>query len=146
MTDRRNQDRDLDLAPEAGAPTDVARTGRSHAAPAHETTADEDSDEVDWQSIASSPAFRSLLRAKARFIIPATVFFFLYYFALPVLVGWYPELMRRRIGPVNLAYAFALSQFFVAWAVALAYLRQAIKFDTQAAAVLSGIGTRKDAA
>ena len=33
------------------------------------------------------PEFRDLLAAKARFIVPATVFFLVYYFTLPVLVG-----------------------------------------------------------
>ena len=50
----------------------------------------------------------------------------------------------ERIRVVIAPPAFALSQFFVAWAVALVYLRQANKFDAQAAAVLSGIGTRKE--
>ena len=44
------------------------------------------------------------------------VFFVVYYFALPVLVGYAPELMSRPVvGKVNIAYLFALSQFFMAW-------------------------------
>ena len=37
--------------------------------------------------------FKDLMAAKARFIVPATLFFVLYYFALPVLVGYAPQLM-----------------------------------------------------
>jgi uncharacterized membrane protein (DUF485 family) len=70
------------------------------------------------------------VRAKLRFIIPATLFFVIYYFALPVLVGYAPALMSRRvIGVVNIAYLFALSQFFMAWIIAALYLRAAAKFD-----------------
>jgi uncharacterized membrane protein (DUF485 family) len=85
---------------------------------------------TDWERIAHVPEFRELLSAKRRFIIPAFVFFCAYYFALPLLVGWAPALMRRRVlGPVNLAYLFALSQFFMAWIVAILYTRAAARFD-----------------
>jgi uncharacterized membrane protein (DUF485 family) len=139
MSDPRSRDetaRDVDLAPEVGAATDVARLGSRGPTPPHEQTADLDADVADWERIAALPEFRRLLRDKAAFVVPATTFFVVYYFALPVLVGWFPELMRRRIGPVNLAYAFALSQFFMAWLVAWAYLRRASVFDAQAEAIL----------
>jgi len=61
------------------------------------------------------------------------LFFTVYYFALPVLVGYAPALMERKIiGNINLAYLFALSQFFVAWAIAAFYLRAAAQFDSMA--------------
>jgi len=66
-----------------------------------------------------------------------------YYFALPVLVGWFPELMDKRVGPVNLAYLFALSQFFMAWALAFLYLRRAAKFDEQARDILAKLDASK---
>jgi uncharacterized membrane protein (DUF485 family) len=84
----------------------------------------------NWDQIASTPEFAALLRRKRRFVVPATVFFVVYYFALPVLVGYFPDLMRRTIwGPVNLAYAFALSQFAMAWILAWLYVRAAGKTD-----------------
>ena len=82
-----------------------------------------------WEKIAHRPEFEKLLTAKARFIVPACVFFLVYYFALVVLVGWFPELSKRRIGPANLAYWFAFSQFFMAWIVAWIYVRAAGRFD-----------------
>ncbi|MBM3876837.1 MAG: DUF485 domain-containing protein [Verrucomicrobia bacterium] len=87
--------------------------------------------------------FRSLLRAKAAFIVPAVLFFVIYYFALPVLVGWFPELMDKRVGPVNVAYLFALSQFFMAWVLAYVYLRKAARFDGQAADVIAKLDASK---
>jgi uncharacterized membrane protein (DUF485 family) len=119
-----------DLTPEVGAATDVAPLGRSDAKPAHELTAAEDSDPVDWSRVTQMPEFRAMVRAKLRFIIPAVIFFVVYYFALPVLVGYAPGLMSKKIfGVINIAYLFALSQFFMAWIIAVLYLRAAARFD-----------------
>ena len=83
------------------------------------------------------PEFRQLLAARRRFIIPACVFFCAYYFALPLMAGWAPDLMRRRVvGPVNVAYLFALSQFFMAWIVAILYMRAARGFDRRVKNIL----------
>jgi uncharacterized membrane protein (DUF485 family) len=118
-----------DLTPEIGAATDVAPVGLK-TKPPHELTAAEDSHPVDWSRVTQLPEFRAMVRAKLRFIIPAVVFFVVYYFALPVLVGYAPGLMSRRvIGVVNIAYLFALSQFFMAWIIAALYLRAAARFD-----------------
>jgi uncharacterized membrane protein (DUF485 family) len=49
--------------------------------------------------------------------------------------------MERRVwGPVNLAYLFALSQFFTAWIIAALYVRAAARFDKMAQEVLSSHG------
>ena len=92
----------------------------------------------DWAAIERMPEFRALLRAKRAFIVPACVFFVAYYFALPALVGYWPEMMSARVaGPINLAYLFALSQFVMAWALMAAYVRRARAFDRMAAALLA---------
>jgi len=36
---------------------------------------------------------------------------------------------KRIFGVINVAYLFALSQFFMAWIIAALYLRAAAKFD-----------------
>jgi len=88
---------------------------------------------IDWDALASSERFRELIAAKRRFIIPAMTFFIVYYFALPVLIGYAPRFMERQVlGPVNLAYLFALSQFFMAWIIAALYVRAAARFDRMA--------------
>ncbi|MFM8468717.1 MAG: DUF485 domain-containing protein [Limisphaerales bacterium] len=144
MPDQPNPDRDL--TPEVSAETDVARLGHASPPPAHEQTADEDADIADWEGIAAQAEFKALLAAKLKFIVPATLFFVVYYFALPVLVGWFPELMEKRLGPVNLAYLFALSQFFMAWILAYVYLRKAAQFDDQAHAIVSKLDQPKGGA
>lgn len=103
-----------------------------------------DQSRSDWDVVASHPEFRELMKAKARFIVPATIFFVLFYFALPILVGYAPDLMATPVfGPVNLAYLFALSQFFVAWFIAWLYVRAADRFDRMAASLLEHLATRK---
>lgn len=93
---------------------------------------------TEWDRIGAMPEFRALLAAKARFIVPATVFFLVYYFTLPILVGWFPETMKRPLlGPLNMAYLFALSQFLMTWIVAILYTRAAAKFDQSAKAILT---------
>jgi uncharacterized membrane protein (DUF485 family) len=98
-------------------------------------------DPAVWDRIAATEEFKDLMAAKARFIVPATLFFVVYYFALPVLVGYAPELMSRQVlGVVNVAYLFALSQFFVAWALAALYVRAAGRFDRMAKRILDKEG------
>ena len=82
-----------------------------------------------WDKIAESQEFKDLMATKRIFIVPAFVFFVLYYFALPVLVGYAPQFMSTRLLGVNLAYLFALSQFFVAWLIAGLYVKAANNFD-----------------
>jgi uncharacterized membrane protein (DUF485 family) len=133
-----------DPTPLSAAPTDVAPLTHQAPKPAHERTADEEPDVVEWEKLAASDRFRALLKAKRRFIIPATIFFIVYYFALPVLIGYARPFMETRVwGPVNLAYLFALSQFFVAWIIAALYVRAAARFDKMAAGVIAPDGSRE---
>ena len=68
-------------------------------------------------------------------------FFLVDYFALPVLVGYAPKFMAMKvIGQVNLAYLFALSQFFVAWIIAALYVKAANNFDRLAKDILDKTG------
>ena len=135
--------RNPDLTADTGAATDVAPLGRHGAKPAHERTADEDIDVADWQRVAALDEFKGLLAAKRRFIVPATIFFIVYYFALPVLVGYAPRWMATKVfGVVNVAYLFALSQFFVAWLVAALYVRAAGRFDELARRIVAGVTRR----
>ncbi|HVF70420.1 MAG TPA: DUF485 domain-containing protein [Chthoniobacterales bacterium] len=134
-----------DPTPIIAAPTDVAPLSHRSPKPGHERTADEEPDVIDWERLAASEGFRSLLKAKRRFIVPATIFFVVYYFALPVLIGYARPLMEKTVfGPVNLAYLFALSQFFVAWIIAALYVRAAARFDRMANEVVSGRNDRSE--
>lgn len=94
-------------------------------------------DEAHWEGLEETDEFRKLVSARWRFVAPATVFFLIYYFALPLSNGLFPNVMRTEIvGHINLAYVFALSQFVMAWVLAYFYIRQAGRvFDPLAAKV-----------
>lgn len=97
-----------------------------------------------WDRVAESPEFKDLMATKKIFIIPAFVFFVVYYFALPVLVGYAPRFMETKvIGNVNLAYLFALSQFFMAWIIAWLYVKAAGNFDKLAKDIIDKNGHPK---
>ena len=99
----------------------------------------------EWERIEADPDFRELVAAKRRFVVPATIFFVVYYFALPITVGYFPGLMDTKvIGQINIAYLFALSQFFMAWILAALYVRRAGTWDKMAAAIVARVrGGRK---
>jgi uncharacterized membrane protein (DUF485 family) len=97
----------------------------------------------DWETLAQLPAFHELLAAKRRFIIPATIFFLAYYMALPVLIGYFPELMKKPLfGKVNGAYAFAFSQFLMTFLLAAFYMRTAKKWDAMEHDLLASIESK----
>ena len=100
-------------------------------------------DTPDWAAIERTPEFRDLVRAKRAFIIPATLFFVVYYFALPALVGYWPDLMSTRVaGAINLAYLFALSQFVMAWVIMAVYVRRARRYDRMVEQLLGRVKGR----
>jgi uncharacterized membrane protein (DUF485 family) len=85
---------------------------------------------IDWQEIASSSDFRELIREKRNFILPATLFFLIYYFGFLVFVGYFPTLAETNvIGNINIAYLAALSEFVMAWLLVFLYVRRAGLFD-----------------
>jgi uncharacterized membrane protein (DUF485 family) len=76
----------------------------------------------DWAAIANNPKFRELHRRKAYFLFGWWIFSNIYYFLLPIGAGALPGLWSTKLlGNINFGYLFALSQFFVSWAIALYY-------------------------
>jgi uncharacterized membrane protein (DUF485 family) len=100
----------------------------------------------DWDRIAQSADYRRMMASKTKFVVAATVFFTVYYFTLPVLVGYWPELMKREvIGVVNIAYLFAFSQFFMTWILAYLYMRISRRFDLMTEKILAETLAAKEA-
>jgi uncharacterized membrane protein (DUF485 family) len=102
-------------------------------------------DQAHWEGLEETDEFKQLVRARLRFVAPATVFFLAYYFALPLSNGLFPDFMRTEIiGHINLAYLFALSEFVMAWVLAYFYIRQAGRvFDPLAEKVRQRAGKGK---
>ena len=123
--------------------SDLAAPGEDRrsipSSPVSEQTAD-----VNWQAIESDSDFRELVREKRNFIIPATIFFLVYYFGFLILVGYFPDVVDVNvIGNINIAYLFALSQFIMAWIVMALYVRRAGTFDQLAHNILTRVKGEK---
>jgi uncharacterized membrane protein (DUF485 family) len=100
----------------------------------------------DWDRIAQSADYRRMMTSKTKFVVAATLFFLIYYFTLPVLVGYWPELMKREvIGVVNVAYLFAFSQFLMTWILAYLYMRISRRFDLMTEKILAETLAAKEA-
>lgn len=84
---------------------------------------------INYEAIAQSASFRGLIQAKKRFIIPATIFFFVFYFALPVLTSYSKALNAPAVGPVSWAWLFAFAQFVMTWALCILYSKRAAQLD-----------------
>ena len=102
-------------------------------------------DQTVWDRIAESHEFKDLMATKKIFIIPAFLFFVVYYFLLPVLVGYAPHFMDTKVwGNVNLAYLFALSQFFMAWIIAGLYVHAGDDFDEMSKDIMDKANSSKE--
>lgn len=92
--------------------------------------------ENEWDKIAESSQFQTLIQKKKAFLIPATLFFLIYYFALPFLAGYFKPLMAAKVTEsINFGYVFALSQFVMAWVLAHFYLKMASQYDDTASEI-----------
>ncbi len=97
---------------------------------------------VDWAAIAADPRFRDLHRRKSRFLWGLMAFSLVYYLLLPLGAAYTPTLFSRQVwGPLNVGLLFALSEFAVAWGVAVIYSRRANReFDALAAEIKASFG------
>jgi uncharacterized membrane protein (DUF485 family) len=78
------------------------------------------------EAVGKDPGMVELEHRHQRFVWPVTVFFLVYYLALPILAGSARDLMGTRLfGQFTFGYLFALSQFLMAFVVAWVYARWA---------------------
>ncbi|WP_195573900.1 DUF485 domain-containing protein [Paenibacillus sp. 1001270B_150601_E10] len=83
----------------------------------------------EYSQIARSSNFQALLRAKKRFIIPFTICFFCFYFALPILTSYTTILNQSFYGSITWAWVFAFLQFVMTWSFCMIYYKKAQQFD-----------------
>jgi uncharacterized membrane protein (DUF485 family) len=81
----------------------------------------------DYEALERSDEFQQLVRAKRRWVVPATAFFLLWYTAFVLLAGYAEDFMGREFlfDGVTVGYALALTQFLMVWVLAGWYLRKA---------------------
>jgi uncharacterized membrane protein (DUF485 family) len=97
--------------------------------------------ESDYTAIVKSSSFQTLLSEKKKFIIPVTIFFFCFYFALPVLTSYTTVLNHKFIGSITWAWVFAFLQFVMTWVLCMLYSKKATRFDELAKKVIQEGGT-----
>ena len=82
--------------------------------------------QVDWEEVERSPAFRALLAARRRFVVPATIFFLSYYMGFILLCGYASDFMGSSIYEgLTVGYTLALTQFLMVLVLGLMYLKRA---------------------
>ena len=92
---------------------------------------------INWSAVIADPRFQKLHRRKVRVLWGLMAVSVAYYFLLPVGAAYFQDVFRIRVwGVLNVGLVFALSEFVVAWAIAVYYSRVANReFDRLAAAI-----------
>ena len=85
--------------------------------------------EEEWIRVERTSAFGELMRRKKAFIIPATIFFIVFYFGLPFLAAFTTVLNFTVVGAITGAYVYAFAQFAMTWILMHLYVNQANKWD-----------------
>ena len=100
---------------------------------------------VDWDAIIRDSRFQRLHRRKVLFLWGLMALSVVYYFLLPIGAAYYQNLFKVRVwGVVNVGLLFALSEFVMAWAIALVYSRKASQdFDRMAEEIAAEFSGRK---
>lgn len=83
----------------------------------------------EWERIEHTGAFNELMKSKKAFIIPATIFFLVFYMGLPILTGFTTWLNGQVIGAITWAYVYAFAQFIMTWTLLHLYVSRANKWD-----------------
>jgi uncharacterized membrane protein (DUF485 family) len=81
--------------------------------------------EIDWIAAERSPEFRELIAKRRRFVVPATIFFLVWYFGFIILAGYAEDFMGESIYEgFTVGYLLALTQFVMVWGLGWLYLRK----------------------
>ena len=82
--------------------------------------------EIDWMAAENSSEFQDLVKKKRSFVVPATIFFLVWYTAFILLAGYAEGFMGASVYEgLTVGYVLALTQFIMVWALGWIYLRRA---------------------
>ena len=97
---------------------------------------------VDWEAIERSTEFQELIRRRRSFVLPATIFFLVYYMAFILLAGYAEDFMGSSVYEgLTVGYCLALTQFLMVFVLGILYLRKADRvYDPLAQRVLTNAG------
>ena len=83
----------------------------------------------EWVAVERTTAFQEYSRKRKAFLIPATIFFLLFFFGLPLLAAFTTVLNGKAVGPLTWAYIYGIAQFAMTWILMHVYVGQANKWD-----------------
>ena len=83
--------------------------------------------EIDWLAAENSPEFQELVKKRRSWVLPATIFFMVWYFGFIILAGYAPSFMGKEFltDGFTVGYALAFTQFIMVWVLAVAYVHRA---------------------
>ncbi len=83
----------------------------------------------EWVAVERAPSFQEYSRKRKAFLIPATIFFLLFFFVFVFLAAFTTVLNGKAIGPLTWAYIYGIAQFVMTWILMHIYVSQANKWD-----------------
>ena len=83
----------------------------------------------EWVAVERTSAFQEYSRKRKAFLIPATIFFLVFFFGLPILAAFTTVLNSKAVGPLTWAYIYGIAQFIMTWILMHIYVHQANKWD-----------------
>ena len=115
------------------------------SAPQGGATADDQVRGIDWQAIEASPEFQELVAKRRSFVLPATIFFLVYYMAFIIVAGYAPDFMGESVYEgLTVGYCYALTQFLMVFVLGIWYLRKSDQvFDPLADKVVAAAAERE---
>jgi uncharacterized membrane protein (DUF485 family) len=85
----------------------------------------------------NSALFQKLLNEKKKFIVPVTLLYLSFYFSLPILTSYFPELANIRVwGYISVAWVLLFAQFAMTGIVCILYVWKARSFDQLSAEIM----------
>ena len=93
---------------------------------------------IHWEAVEADPRFQALHKDKNKFLWRMMLFALIFYFLLPISTAYFQDVLKVKVwGAINVGLLFALSQFIVAWVIAIIYAKRAnTEFDARARALV----------
>jgi len=90
--------------------------------------ADAQGDAINYEAVEASPEFQELVRKRRAFVLPATIFFLVWYMGFILLAAYAEGFMSERVYQgLTVGYVLALTQFLMVLVLGLMYLQRANK-------------------
>jgi uncharacterized membrane protein (DUF485 family) len=86
--------------------------------------------DTDWEAVLRSERFKQLASKRHKTIIALGALAALYYFLIPLLIAWGPEVFRiRLVAGINVGTVFAVSQYPFGGLIVYIFMRRTAAID-----------------